>query len=106
MPVESSKGCNTALKSCCSVLVHSAHIDTEPPIFFDVDATADPLDATIDRPAVVVNAPADIRILRDPFTRLNSRIFRSPLMVDEAGPFGPTSGPNRPLLFTQGPLRS
>src|ERR1017187_5939919 len=84
MPVESSKGCNTALKSCCSVLVHSAHIDTEPPIFFDVDATADPLDATMDRPAVVVNATAAIRSLRDAFTRLNTLIFRFPLMVDEA----------------------
>src|SRR5665213_3330406 len=81
MPVESSKGCNTALKSCCSVLVHSAHIDTEPPIFFDVDAKADPFDTTMDRPAMVVKATAAIRALRDAFTLPNDFLLITPLLV-------------------------
>src|SRR5579884_717917 len=32
MPVFDSKGCRTDWKSCCSVPVHSAHSDTEPPM--------------------------------------------------------------------------
>src|ERR1039458_1566604 len=81
MPVESSKGCNTALKSCCSVLVHSAHIDTEPPIFFDDDANADPFDTMMDILAMVVKATVAIRALRDAFTLPNKFLLITPLFV-------------------------
>src|SRR5665213_3313907 len=80
MPVESSKGCNTALKSCCSVLVHSAHIDTEPPIFFDA-AMAGPFATTMDRLAMVDNAIPAIRALREAFTLLNISVLIPPLSV-------------------------
>src|ERR1017187_9326713 len=80
MPVESSKGCNTALKSCCSVLVHSAQIDTEPPIFFDA-AMAGPFATTIDRLAMVGNATAAIRAFREACALLNNFILITPLSL-------------------------
>jgi hypothetical protein len=61
IPVSFSKGFNAVAKPVASPPENSFQTDTVPPIFFDVDATADPFDATMARLAMVVNETAAIR---------------------------------------------
>src|SRR5665213_938790 len=75
MPVESSNGANTALKSCCSVLVHSAQSVTEPPILCDVTATAGPFDTATDKAAIVVTATVVSNAFRVVVDLVNSFIL-------------------------------